>query len=70
MKPSGSKIQSITAGGGRSNPNSIEAVLRDLAGLLEEYGPSWYTESQHRRVQAALGRDTFRHSGTTASTSR
>ena len=33
---------------------SPEEVLRDLAHLLEEYGPPWYTEEQHRRIHAAL----------------
>jgi hypothetical protein len=31
-----------------------EVVLEELFELLEEYGPSWYTEEHHRRVLAAL----------------
>jgi hypothetical protein len=54
------KIESITAGASLHSPNSPEAVLRDLAKLLEEYGPAWYTEAQHRRVQAALRPDPSR----------
>lgn len=29
-------------------------VLRELFELLEDYGPSWYTEELHNRVTAAL----------------
>jgi hypothetical protein len=60
MNQTGNKIESITAGTSHPNPNSPEAVLRDLARLLEEYGPAWYTEAQRRRVQAALQLDSGR----------
>lgn len=33
---------------------SPESVLRDLFDLLEEYGPSWYTEELHNRAASAL----------------
>jgi hypothetical protein len=31
-----------------------EKVLEELFNLLEEYGPTWYTEEHHNRVVAAL----------------
>jgi hypothetical protein len=31
-----------------------KAVLAELVDLLDEYGPSWYTEDHHNRVLAAL----------------
>ena len=31
-------------------------VLAELVELLEEYGPSWYTEEQHNRAITALQR--------------
>lgn len=34
-----------------SNPKT---VLEELIGLLEEYGPIWYTEELHARAVAAL----------------
>ena len=36
---------------------SPQVVLRELFELLEEYGPSWYTEAIHDRIQAALTDD-------------
>lgn len=33
-------------------------VLKELFELLEEYGPTWYTEEHHKRAVAAL-RDSF-----------
>lgn len=30
------------------------SVLEELRELLEEYAPTWYTESQHSRVLTAL----------------
>jgi hypothetical protein len=56
------KLKSIGAGGRLHRPNSPEAVLRDLASLIEEFGPAWYTEAHHRRVQAVLGPDAARRS--------
>jgi len=48
----------------RDDENSIETadntrpdpaeVLMELFLLLEEYAPTWYTESMHERVTAAL----------------
>lgn len=29
-------------------------VLEELFSLLEDYGPSWYTEEHHKRAVAAL----------------
>jgi hypothetical protein len=29
-------------------------ALRDLYNLLEEYGPSWYTEKHHDKASSAL----------------
>ncbi len=29
-------------------------VLEELVELIEEYGPSWYTEEHHNRAVAAL----------------
>ena len=37
-------------------PASGSAVLRELFELLEDYGPSWYTEELHNRVATALGK--------------
>jgi len=31
-----------------------QAVIEELFELLEEYGPSWYTEEHHKRAVAAL----------------
>jgi hypothetical protein len=63
MNQTGNKrVESITTGSTLSRPNSPEAVLRDLASLLEEYGPTWYTEDHHRRIQAALRPDPARRS--------
>jgi hypothetical protein len=37
---------------------TAKAVLEELFELLEDYGPSWYTEEHHNRIIAALlGRD-------------
>ncbi len=33
-----------------------KAVLKDLFELLEEYGPTWYTEELHIRARIALSR--------------
>jgi hypothetical protein len=35
-------------------PVDPKEVLTDLLELLEEYGPSWYTEEHQARVAAAL----------------
>jgi hypothetical protein len=35
---------------------SPSEVLAELVELLEEYGPSWYTEEQHNRAMMALQR--------------
>jgi hypothetical protein len=34
--------------------NSSNAALEELFTLLEEYGPSWYTEAHRQRIVAAL----------------
>jgi len=39
--------------GQRDTMNST-IVLEELFQLLEEYGPSWYTEEHHNRAVAAL----------------
>jgi hypothetical protein len=71
MKQTGiPKIESITAGASRCTPNSVQSVLRDLARLLEEYGPVWYTEAHYRRVQAALASESSRHSATVVGVTR
>jgi hypothetical protein len=38
------------------NPSAgrCKAALRELFMLLEEYGPSWYTQEHHVRAVAAL----------------
>jgi len=38
------------------DPQPVDAkqVLAELFDLLEEYGPSWYTEEHHNRAVAAL----------------
>ncbi|HEY3705123.1 MAG TPA: hypothetical protein VGL22_08680 [Terracidiphilus sp.] len=69
MNQSGIKKVETMKAGIPHNLNSPEAVLRDLACLLEEYGPAWYTEAQHRRVQAALLSDPSRHTATAFSAS-
>lgn len=33
---------------------STRAALEELFELLEEYGPSWYTEEHHNRALSAL----------------
>ena len=38
----------------QGRPATPEAVLEELFRLLEEYGPSWYTEEHHNRAVAAL----------------
>lgn len=38
-------------------PENAESVLRELVQMLEEYGPSWYTEELHNRAVLALGGD-------------
>jgi hypothetical protein len=35
-------------------PVNPRTVLEDLFELLEDYGPSWYTEEHHNRAVAAL----------------
>jgi hypothetical protein len=35
-------------------PANAKSVLIDLFELLEEYGPTWYTEELHDRAVAAL----------------
>ena len=33
---------------------TTKAALEELFGLLEEYGPIWYTEEHHNRALSAL----------------
>ena len=33
---------------------TTKVVLEELFSLLEEYGPTWYTEEHHKRAVAAL----------------
>ena len=33
----------------------VNAALRELFELLEDYAPTWYTEEHHNRAAAALG---------------
>lgn len=35
-------------------PANAKSVLADLFELLEEYGPTWYTQELHDRAVAAL----------------
>lgn len=35
-------------------PVSARAVLEEIFQLLEEYAPTWYTETHHDRIVAAL----------------
>ena len=37
----------------RQSPNP-KVVLKELLELLEEYGPLWYTEDLHNRINSAL----------------
>jgi hypothetical protein len=34
--------------------SSAKEVLEEIYGLLEEFGPMWYTEELHERTLAAL----------------
>jgi hypothetical protein len=36
-------------------PESSDAVLRELFELLQDYAPAWYTEEHHNRLAAAIG---------------
>jgi hypothetical protein len=36
-------------------PESGNAVLREVFELLEDYAPTWYTEEHHNRLAAAIG---------------
>ncbi len=38
----------------KMSPATAETVLEELFRLLEEYGPSWYTQEHHNRAIAAL----------------
>jgi hypothetical protein len=38
----------------RKNEAKLVRALEDLFGLLEEYGPTWYTEKFHKQALAAL----------------
>jgi hypothetical protein len=40
----------------RPEPITPTAVLRELFELLEDYSPIWYTQENHDRALAALGR--------------
>jgi hypothetical protein len=40
--------------GKQLQPVNPAKVLAELFELLEEYGPSWYTEEHHNRAIAAL----------------
>ena len=40
--------------------NHLEAALRELFLLLEEYAPTWYTEEHHNHAAAALSADDWR----------
>lgn len=48
------KVEDAALRAHKPDAASPEAVLRDLARLLEEYGPVWYTEDHYRRIRAAL----------------
>ncbi len=37
-----------------SESTRLAEVLSELQHLLEEYGPSWYTERHHRKIELAL----------------
>jgi len=43
--------QSLPAAGSAE----MNAVLRELFELLEDYAPAWYTEDLHNRAASALG---------------
>jgi hypothetical protein len=40
----------------RPSPITPVAVLQELFELLEDYSPVWYTQENHERALAALGR--------------
>ena len=40
----------------QTNSARLSDALSDLYHLLEEYGPSWYTEEHRRKAEAALGK--------------
>ena len=57
-----SHLLKVVSGGGKP-PNSDNhkpitpvAVLQELFELLEDYSPIWYTQENHDRAKAALGR--------------
>ncbi len=37
-----------------STSTNPKVVLKEIFELLEEYGPTWYTEELHNRAKAAL----------------
>jgi hypothetical protein len=43
-----------SSGADPSRSVDTKAVLEELFALLEEYGPSWYTEDHHNRAIVAL----------------
>lgn len=40
----------------RTSSIHMAEALTDLYQLLEEYGPSWYTEEHRRKAEVALGK--------------
>jgi hypothetical protein len=50
------------------HPHSPIKALSELYELLEEYGPSWYTEEHHNHALAALRGPELPHRATRAET--
>jgi hypothetical protein len=48
------KFESSSA---QTNSARVVEALADLYHLLEEYGPSWYTEEHRRKAEVALGKE-------------
>ena len=58
-----SNLREVVSGSGKPNNNdhrpepiTAAAVLLELFELLEDYSPVWYTQENHDRALAALGR--------------
>lgn len=61
------KLENCVAGSGRGNFAKSEhssmkvcpaTVLSEVFQLLENYGPTWYTQENHDRMVAALAQQT------------
>lgn len=47
-------LQLVPAGLHTVEDSTPKDVLQEIFQLLEEFGPTWYTEEMHRRAKAAL----------------